>query len=282
MERFGVVMCMGLESGSTSSLKNPPEADNGTSNDLEGLARRPSTPDPSEVGTSYQAQNEENGRWQSGGSSETEKETLLEMAEGRRAAPWFPVEPIWQASEQDALRDEHLRRMLAPAWRVLLLSDGSVTRHLQLLSDFGSVTADCFQMAEIGDDLAGLPPGAELVPGPRVQRQVWLRTADGQPLVYAASWWSAREVRGYLKEVQKPIWVNLSETRAELYRDVQRLYLGFSDELERAFGVPGPFWSRHYVFYHDGRPLTLIYEVFSRSLEQYIGPMHPADKSRTN
>ena len=62
---------------------------------------------------------------------------------------------------------------------------------------------------------------------------MWLRTSDGQPLVYAASWWSAQEVKGYVKEVQKPIWVNLSQTRAELYRDVQRLYLGHSKELER-------------------------------------------------
>jgi hypothetical protein len=79
---------------------------------------------------------------------------------------------ISQASEQEALSDKQLRNLLAPAWRVLLLSDGSVTRHLQLLSDFGSVTADCFQMEDIGETLDGLPPGVELVPGPRVQRQV--------------------------------------------------------------------------------------------------------------
>jgi chorismate--pyruvate lyase len=36
--------------------------------------------------------------------------------------------------------------------------------------------------------------------------------------------------------------------------------------------MPGPFWARHYTFYVKGRPLTLIYEVFSNALEAYLGP----------
>ena len=40
----------------------------------------------------------------------------------------------------------------------------------------------------------------------------------------------------------------------------------------RAFQASGPFWGRHYVFWHNGKPLTLIYEVFSTALEQYLGP----------
>ena len=31
---------------------------------------------------------------------------------------------------------------------------------------------DCLEMAGIGDDLRGLPAGADLIKGPRVQRQV--------------------------------------------------------------------------------------------------------------
>lgn len=40
----------------------------------------------------------------------------------------------------------------------------------------------------------------------------------------------------------------------------------------RVFKAPGPYWGRHYVFWHNGKPLTLIYEVFSTALEQYLGP----------
>ena len=73
-------------------------------------------------------------------------------------------------------------------------------------------------MVNIGGDLEGLPPGAEVIEAPRVQRQVeysncsgvctyvqpliysihpqvLLRTGpDGSPLVYACSWWNAEIV----------------------------------------------------------------------------------------
>ena len=43
--------------------------------------------------------------------------------------------------------------------------------------------------------------------------------------------------------------------------------------LEQAFNESGPFWGRHYLFWHHGQPLTLIYEVFSPYLRNYLGPM---------
>lgn len=59
----------------------------------------------------------------------------------------------------------------------------------------------------------------------------------------------------------------------ELYREVQQLQCGTAPpELERLLQRRGPFWGRQYYFYTNGRPLTLISEVFSPSLEQYLGP----------
>jgi chorismate lyase len=43
--------------------------------------------------------------------------------------------------------------------------------------------------------------------------------------------------------------------------------------LESAFEQSKPFWGRHYLFWHHGKPLTLIYEVFSPYLTKYLGPM---------
>lgn len=44
----------------------------------------------------------------------------------------------------------------------------------------------------------------------------------------------------------------------------------------RRFQCEGPFWGRQYLFWHDGKPLTLIYEVFSNQLEQFLGnPRQP-------
>jgi chorismate lyase len=102
---------------------------------------------------------------------------------------------------------------------------------------------------------------------------VWLKTASGQRLAYAASWWEASHVDEYLQNRSLPIWASLARLRTELYRDVQGLYYGESKALELAFGQEGPFWGRHYLFWHHGKPLTLIYEVFSPYLTQYLGPM---------
>ncbi len=43
----------------------------------------------------------------------------------------------------------------------------------------------------------------------------------------------------------------------------------------RHFGHSGPYWGRQYVFWHGRRPLTLIHEVFSPTLQRFLGPLSP-------
>ncbi|DBA78396.1 TPA: hypothetical protein ACH3X2_007900 [Trebouxia sp. C0005] len=76
---------------------------------------------------------------------------------------------LWQGSESDARK--RLPQGMSPPWKVMLLSDGSVTRHLQLLTDL-PVQVDCLEMRNVGTSTEGLPPGVEAIPGPRTQRQV--------------------------------------------------------------------------------------------------------------
>ncbi|GAB4279847.1 MAG: chorismate lyase [Oscillatoriaceae cyanobacterium] len=184
---------------------------------------------------------------------------------------WHALTPIWEGGEETVAQGlPHTQ--LAPAWQILLLGDGSPTRHLKLLT--GEPTAvDVIDMSPIGlsDDRA--PQLIEAVPGPRLRRQVWLRTASGQRLAYAASWWPTRMVDEYLQNKSIPIWDSLSQIHAELYRDIQGIHYGHSDALEAAFGEKGPFWGRHYLFWHRKKPMTVIYEVFSPYLTKYLGPM---------
>jgi chorismate lyase len=182
---------------------------------------------------------------------------------------WHRLTPIWQGGEQ-VVQKSLPHSQLAPAWQLLLLGDGSPTRHLQLLT--GEPTeVDVIDMSLIGMNSDHAPDLIKAVPGPRLRRQVWLRTASGQRLGYATSWWEASHVDEFLQNRSLPIWASLARIRTELYRDIQGIYYGYSAALELGFGVSGPFWGRHYLFWHHGRPLTLIYEVFSPYLSKYLG-----------
>jgi chorismate lyase len=135
------------------------------------------------------------------------------------------------------------------------------------------IEVDVIDMSPIGMTADSAPAQIVAVPGPRIRRQVWLRTASGQRLAYATSWWEAAHVDEYLQNRSLPIWASLARLRTELYRDVQGIYYGNSPALEAAFGESGPFWGRHYLFWHHQQPFTLIYEVFSPYLTKYLGNM---------
>lgn len=60
------------------------------------------------------------------------------------------------------------------------------------------------------------------------------------------------------------------QARKELYREIKVVRLGHSDQLAAHFGAPGPFWGRQYLFWSGGAPLTLIHEVFSPALADYL------------
>lgn len=186
--------------------------------------------------------------------------------------PWYSLTPIWTGGEEVVKRGlPHTQ--LAPAWQLLLLGDGSPTRHVQLLTS-ELTEVDVIDMSPIGMSTDQAPAMMQMLPSPRIRRQVWVRTASGQRLYYAASWWEASHVDEYLQNKSLPIWASLARLRTELYRDVQGIYYGNSEALETGFQEKGPFWGRHYLFWHHGQPLTLIYEVFSPFLTKYLGPMN--------
>ncbi len=185
---------------------------------------------------------------------------------------WHRLEPIWQG-DSDIVKQGLPHSQLSPVWQMVLLGDGSPTRYLQLLTG-EKIEVDVIDMSLIGNDGDSAPPQIQAISEPRLRRQVWLRTASGQRLAYAASWWDANHVDEYLQNRSLPIWDSLASLHTELYRDVQGIYYGHCPALEVAFGEKGAFWGRHYLFWHAQKPLTLIYEVFSPYLRKYLGPQN--------
>lgn len=182
---------------------------------------------------------------------------------------WFRLDCLYSGGE-DVVRQGLPHSQLSPTWQMLLLGDGSPTRHLQLLT--GEKTAvDVIDMSIVKVDLDDPPEQIEAIAEPRILRQVWLKTASGKRLAYAASWWALNQIDEYLQNRSLPIWDSLSSLHLELYRDIRGLYYGYSSYLNEHFAEKGPFWGRHYIFWHNQQPLTLIYEVFSPSLKEYLG-----------
>ena len=182
---------------------------------------------------------------------------------------WNTLNLVWEGTEAEVQRGLSPSK-LSPAWQMMLLGDGSPTRYLQLITGHPT-EIDLIDMSPVGHECDRAPTQILQVPGPRVRRQVWL-TNGGIRTAYATSWWEQSHVDEYLENRSLPIWASLANLRPELYRDVRGIYYGHSEAIAAGFGHPGPFWGRHYLFWHHGQPLTMIYEVFSPGLETYIGP----------
>ena len=168
---------------------------------------------------------------------------------------------------------------LSGAWQLMLLGDGSPTRHLSLL------TGEEVKIELIGMDLDLHPDKnapteiIELQP-PLLRRQVWLQCGS-QTLAWAESWWNQKEAEHHLKNQNPPIWQSLTKGRSELFREVDGLALVRSDWLEAKFQHQGPFWSRHYRFFRQKKELTVIREVFSPKFERWLGATPRKDLEKT-
>lgn len=182
---------------------------------------------------------------------------------------WCSLQTAWEGGE-DVVQSGMPHTQLSPAWQAMILGDGSLTRHLQLITG-ESIEVDVIDMSKIDMHDDNAPIAIQAIVGPRVRRQVWLRSHSGRQLAYATSWWSESQADYYLRHQSLPLGTSLRSFQAELYRDIKGICYGSCKILEDAWGESGPFWGRYYYLWHERKPLTLIYEVFSPHLQQYIG-----------
>ncbi|MGC5197876.1 chorismate lyase [Aphanothece microscopica] len=197
------------------------------------------------------------------------------------AAPAPSPTLLWQTALVGGTLHDSVCPSLSGPWRLLLLGDGSPTRHLESLTGL-PVEIELIAMApqrRADDDGANPPAEVEELASPLLRRQVWLRCGD-QTLAWAESWWNQALAEEHLQRRDQPIWRSLTAKRAELFREVDGLARVDAPWLADRFGRPGPFWSRHYRFFRGGQPLTVIREVFSPRLETWLGPATDRDGHR--
>ena len=159
---------------------------------------------------------------------------------------------------------------ISGAWKLMLLGDGSPTRHLQLLTNHETKIRLISMQIDPLFEKEG-PREIDQLKEPLIRRQVWIRNQN-KNLAWAESWWNSEQVSQNLKSKEEPIWKNLTQDRSELFREVDSISIVNSNWLEEEFCLEGPFWSRNYRFFRNKKPLTIIREVFNPLLETWLGP----------
>ena len=159
---------------------------------------------------------------------------------------------------------------ISGAWKLMLLGDGSPTRHLQLLTNHETKIRLISMQIDPLFKKEG-PREIDQLKEPLIRRQVWIRNQN-KNLAWAESWWNSEQVSQNLKSKEEPIWKNLTQDRSELFREVDSISIVNSNWLEEEFCCEGPFWSRNYRFFRNKKPLTIIREVFNPLLETWLGP----------
>ena len=159
---------------------------------------------------------------------------------------------------------------ISGAWKLMLLGDGSPTRHLQLLTNHETKIRLISMQIDPLFEKEG-PREIDQLKEPLIRRQVWIRNQN-KNLAWAESWWNSEQVSQNLKSKEEPIWKNLTQDRSELFREVDSISIVNSNWLEEEFCFKGPFWSRNYRFFRNKKPLTIIREVFNPLLETWLGP----------
>ena len=159
---------------------------------------------------------------------------------------------------------------ISGAWKLMLLGDGSPTRHLQLLTNHETKIRLISMQIDPLFNKEG-PIEIDQLKEPLIRRQVWIRNQN-KNLAWAESWWNSEQVSQNLKSKEEPIWKNLTQDRSELFREVDSISIVNSNWLEEEFCFEGPFWSRNYRFFRNKKPLTIIREVFNPLLETWLGP----------
>ncbi len=159
---------------------------------------------------------------------------------------------------------------ISGAWKLMLLGDGSPTRHLQLLTNHETKISLISMQIDPLFKKEG-PREINQLKEPLIRRQVWIRNQN-KNLAWAESWWNSEQVSQNLKAKEEPIWKNLTQDRSELFREVDSISIVNSNWLEEGFCFEGPFWSRNYRFFRNKKPLTIIREVFNPLLETWLGP----------
>ena len=155
---------------------------------------------------------------------------------------------------------------LAPIWQTILLSDGSLTRHLEILSGgLIQLKIELVMIIQSYNSFDKLLCSKILYP--QLSRKIWLTTKEGSRIVYANSIWDADELSKLINNEKLPLGISFIESELDIFKQIYKIDYIYSIDLENSFKQIGPFWSRYYFLLHHGKIIASILEIFSPCLE---------------
>lgn len=157
---------------------------------------------------------------------------------------------------------------LSKAQRLLLMTDGSVTTLLEVLTGKPVVVKTLLQQVVRADTERAAALGVEDGDNINYRVVVLKNDDDDRPLIYAESYTPIarvqKEFRHDLMKADIPIGRILSQRRIESRREIRSVAAISNDELSDLFGVPDnvPMLSRTYDIISHGMVLMQIIETF--------------------
>ena len=162
----------------------------------------------------------------------------------------------------------HLNIPLSKAQQLLLMTDGSVTTLLEVLTGKPVVVKTLLQQVVRAD--VERAAALDLEEGDNINYRVVLlkNDDDGRPLIYAESYTPIarlqKEFKHDLMKADIPIGRIMAKRRIESRREIRRVDTISNDEVSDLFGVPHnvPLLSRTYDIISHGMVLIRITETF--------------------
>ena len=152
--------------------------------------------------------------------------------------------------------------IIPPIWQTILLSDGSLTRHLEILLgtpvELQIQTIANIQLRDYSERFI-----CSKICYPQISRLVWLRAHNKGNIVYANSIWNTKILSEFITNERLPIGRLFIDLELDICKQIYQIEYVHSYELERKFQYVGPFWSRQYFLMHHGEILASIQEFFS-------------------
>lgn len=164
---------------------------------------------------------------------------------------------------------DYLNSFISKRWQLILISEGSLTRHINILQKNKTRTKLIVtKKTIIRSTRSCILFSLDETQINSIKREVWL-TNSNQTLIFAQSYWLAENLYSEFNS-KKPIGEVCIDNEINMHRELQNIYYGYCKMIEKEFGVSGPLWGRSYLVYFNQTPALIIHEIFSPYLVKDI------------